>query len=206
MAKRSNKLRSEQIRQTLAQEAAKIMSEQGIADFFLAKRKAAERLAVRDVSVLPKNTEIEAALSERHRLFHGDAHEQELMDLRRASLQVMRRLQAFQPRLVGAVLSGTASRYSEISLHVFADQAETVALRLLEDGIRYDLSEKKLRYEPGRTVAYPCYRFVAEDYPVEAVVFPIDGIRQSPSSPVDGKPMHRADVTELKTLLQEIVF
>lgn len=204
MARRSNKQRTEQVRHALAQEAARIMSEQGIADFFLAKRKAAERLAIRDVSVLPRNTEIEAALSERHRLFHRDSHSQELDELRRVSLRVMQRLQQFQPRLVGPVLSGTASRYSEIDLHVFADQAESVALRLLEDGIQYESGEKKLRYEPGRVVAYPSYRFVAESHAVEAVVFPVDGIRQSPSSPVDGKPMERADIAVVANLLDDL--
>lgn len=203
MARRSNKQRTEQVRHALAQEAAKIMSEQGIADFFLAKRKAAERLAIRDVSVLPRNTEIEAALSERHRLFHRDSHSQELDELRRVALRVMHRLQSFQPRLVGPVWSGTASKHSEINLHAFADQAEAVALRLLEDGIQYESGEKKLRYEPGRLVAYPSYRFVAENHAVEVIVFPIDGIRQAPSSPVDGKPMERADIPAVSNLLAE---
>ena len=202
MAKRGGNQRSEQLRQALAQEAAKIMSEQGIGDFFLAKRKAAERMGIRDLAVLPKNTEIEAALVERQRLFSNEAHDQELSELRRTSLRLMQLLKQFQPRLVGPVLSGTASRHSEISLHLFADQPESVAFRLLEDGVQHQLGEKKLRYEPGRTVAYPSYRFIAGNHPVEAVVFPIDGIRQSPSSPVDGKPMHRADAAELRTLLE----
>lgn len=201
MAKRSSNPRAEQIRLALAQEAAKIMSEQGIGDFLLAKRKAAERLAVRDISVLPKNTEIEAALSERQRLFGQDVHAEELAGLRRTSLQVMRLLAQFQPRLVGSVLSGTATRHSDINLHLFADQTETVSWRLLEDGIQHELGEKKLRYEPGRIVSYPSYRFIAGRHKVEAVVFPIDGIRQAPSSPVDGRPMHRADISELQNLL-----
>jgi hypothetical protein len=44
-------------------------------------------------------------------------------------------------------------------------------------------------------------QFVAGDKEIEAVVFPLNGIRQSPSSPVDGKPMRRADIAELETLL-----
>jgi hypothetical protein len=32
-------------------------------------------------------------------------------------------------------------------------------------------------------------------------VFPIDGIRQSPYSPVDGRPMKRADVKEVSDLI-----
>ena len=34
------------------------------------------------------------------------------------------------------------------------------------------------------------------------VVFPIDGIRQSPASPVDGRPMKRADAAEIEAMLE----
>ena len=92
----------------LAQEAARIMSEQGIDDYGLAKRKAAERLGASDIAVLPKNTEIEAALAAHHRLFEGSKHSNALSALRRTALQAMKLLDSFQPRLVGPVLSGTA--------------------------------------------------------------------------------------------------
>ena len=58
-------------------------------------------------------------------------------------------------------------------------------------------------YEPNRLVAYPVVQFVAGDREIDAVVFPIDGIRQSPASPVDGRPMRRADAAELESLLDE---
>jgi hypothetical protein len=32
-------------------------------------------------------------------------------------------------------------------------------------------------------------------------VFPLDGIRQAPVSPVDGRPMRRADAAELSLLV-----
>jgi hypothetical protein len=51
------------------------MAEHGIGDFLQAKRKAADRLGVHDVAVLPKNVEIEAALRERQRLFGGELHD-----------------------------------------------------------------------------------------------------------------------------------
>ena len=192
--------RADQLRRTLAQEAARIMSEQGIDDFLLAKRKAAERFGVGDASVLPKNTEIEAALAEYHRLFGANDHPGELKKLRRVALQAMRLLEEFEPRLVGPVLTGTASEHSEINLHLFAEQPESVAMRLLEQGIPHQVAERRLRYEPTRVIAYPAFKFVAGKQPIDAVVFPLDGIRQSPASPVDGKPMRRgarADVEEL---------
>jgi hypothetical protein len=64
------------------------------------------------------------------------------------------------------------------------------------------VAERRLRYEPNRLVSYPVVQFVAGDKEIDAVVFPIDGIRQSPASPVDGRPMRRADAAELESLLE----
>lgn len=202
MVKRANP-RAEQLRRALALEAARIMSEQGIDDYRLAKRKAAERLGATDIAVLPKNTEIEAALAEHQRLFEADTHSSELQSARRTALQAMQVLQKFEPRLVGPVLSGTASAHSEIHLHLFAEGTEAVVMHLMEQGIPYEVAERRLRYEPDRLVAYPVVRFVAGNREIDAVVFPVDGIRQSPASPVDGRPMRRADRAELEALLAQ---
>lgn len=200
MSKRTNP-RAEHLRQALAQEAARIMSEQGIDDYRLAKRKAAERLGATDIAVLPKNTEIEAALEAHQRLFESDRHSSVLDAARRTALQAMRLLRQFQPRLVGPVLSGTASAHSEINLHLFAEGAESVALHLVDNGIPYEIAERRLRYEPDRLVSYPVVKFVAGNREIDAVVFPLNGIRQAPASPVDGRPMRRADSQEIESLL-----
>jgi hypothetical protein len=202
MTKRSNP-RAEHLRRALAQEAARIMAEQGIDDYRLAKRKAAERLGATDIAVLPKNTEIEEALADHQRLFESHTHSSTLRDIRRTALQAMRLLKRFEPRLVGPALSGTASAHSEVNLHLFADGAESVALHLLDNGIPHRIAERRLRYEPDRLVSYPVVRFVAGNRDIDAVVFPINGIRQSPSSPVDGRPMRRANTEELESLLSD---
>ena len=195
--------RAEMMRLAVAEEAARVMSEQGIDDFLVAKRKAAERLGVVDASILPRNTEIEAALFARRRLFSGGRHEAALADLRRSALQAMRLMADFEPRLVGPVLTGTASAHSDIHLHLFTDTPEAVSIRLDERGVPHEALERRLKFERDRVVTYPAFRFVAGRQAVDAVVFPLDGIRQSPSSPVDGKPMRRATAAEVETLLQQ---
>jgi hypothetical protein len=87
--------RSEDLRRALAQEAARIMAEHGIEDFLQAKRKAADRLGVNDVAVLPKNIEIEAALRAHQRLFGRDTHDHSLKEQRRIALDTMRMLAEF---------------------------------------------------------------------------------------------------------------
>jgi len=202
MPKRRNH-RAEHLRRAVAQEAARIMSEQGIDDFLLAKRKAADRLGATDLAALPRNAEIEAALHEHHRLFQSTTHGPALTALRRAALDAMRLFAEFEPRLVGPVLSGTASAHNEINLHLFAETPEAVALRLMERSIPHHVGERRLRYDPGRTVAYPVFRFVAGRQMIDAVVFPLDGVRQSPSSPVNGRPMRRASQDEVAALVAQ---
>jgi predicted nucleotidyltransferase len=193
--------RAEDLRSALAQEAARIMAEQGIGDFLQAKRKAADRLGVNDVAVLPKNVEIEAALRAHQRLFGRDSHDHTLKEQRRIALDTMRMLEEFQPRLVGSVLTGTATNYSDINLHLFADAAESVAMHLLEIGVPHEFYERRVKMDAERSINYPALRFEANGRTVDATVFPIDGIRQSPYSPVDGKPMKRADAREVSELL-----
>jgi hypothetical protein len=193
--------RSGNLRRALAQEAARIMSEHGVHDFLTAKRKAAERFGITDEAVLPRNTEIEDALMEYQRLFAADTHGVTLKAQREVALQVMQWFSEFEPRLVGPVLSGTATAHTDVQLHLFAERAETVAMRLLDRGVEHEVTERRLRLDAARFRAYPGLRFELSRQMVELTVFPTDGIRQAPVSPVDGRPMRRADTAELEQLV-----
>lgn len=194
-------VRSENLRLALAQEAARVMAEHGIRDFLAAKRKAAERFGVVDSAVLPKNTEIEAALAQYQRLFAAESHAQLLLSQRYVAVQAMRCFADFAPRLVGPVLSGTATAHCDVQLHVFADTAEAVLINLMDRSIPHEVTERRVKMSVERVLAYPAVRFVLDDQAVEATVFPADGIRQAPVSPVDGKPMRRANLAEVEALI-----
>ena len=56
----------DQLRQLIAQQAARMMAEDGIHDFAYAKKKAGKQLGVSENSVLPTNAEIEDEI----RLYH----------------------------------------------------------------------------------------------------------------------------------------
>lgn len=193
-------------RQHLAQEAARIIVEQGLRDYRVAKTKAAERLGMNNRGALPGNTEIEEAIAEHLLLFGGESHADFLHGLRMTALSAMHLLQDFSPRLVGPVLAGTADDNSAINLHVFADSCEVVALFLADQGIACRLYERRLKNRRGRNVQpdiVPGYEFAFEGEPVEATVFPVDGIRQAPLSPIDSRPMQRADDKRVRALLKE---
>ncbi|MEX2496053.1 MAG: hypothetical protein WD448_08195 [Woeseia sp.] len=190
-------------RQVLAQEAARIIVEQGIQDYRAAKRKAAERLGMSARGVLPGNSEIERAVGDHLKLFGRESHLDFLRLLRRAALSAMDLLSPFRPRLVGPVLNGTAASNSAVNLHVFADNFELVALTLQESRVNYRLYERRLKSRRDRAQTFGGFRFIHEGTPVEATVFPVDGMRQAPISPIDGKPMRRADSRAVRDLLDE---
>lgn len=190
-------------RQLLAQEAARIIVEQGIEDYRLAKNKAAERLGLSERGSLPGNSEIEQALGEHLQLFGRESHLDLLQSLRQAALAAMEILSQFSPRLVGPVLNGTAGASTAINLHVFSDTPELVAYRLDEARLSYRPYERRLKSRRDRAESYAGYRFIHDDMSIEATVFPVNGMRQAPISPVDGKPMKRADRSAVERLLNE---
>jgi hypothetical protein len=187
----------------IAQEAARLMSEHGIRDFHRAKLKAAERLGILDTQALPRNQEIEQALREHQRLFHADSQPQLLRQRREAAAEAMRFLHAFEPRLVGAVLEGTADAHSAICLHVFADDPEAVGLFLREHGVPFETQTRRLRSSRDAQADYPVLLFAADELPFDLTVLPRDALRQAPLDRIDEKPMRRAPLAAVEELLAE---
>lgn len=195
--------RDRQMRQRIAQEAARLIVSEGIRDYLVAKRKAAERLGAPDTQNLPRNTEVEIELAAYQRLFREQDQPHRLRELRKAAFNAMRFFERFEPRLTGSVLSGTAGAHSDVNLHLFAESPEEVHLFMLESNVPYEQSQRRLRMDRDDYATYPSVRFLAGDIEVEAVIFPLNGLRQAPRSPLDGKPMARANLRRVEELLEE---
>lgn len=189
------------VRQELAQEAARIMLDDGIRDFGLAKRKAAEHLGVDARHEMPSNMEIQDAAIERSRLFATPASRAAYRDRLQAAQVVMDRLAHLEPRLVGPLLQGLVESQPRINLHGFAETVEEVILELGDRGIHCETGERRYRSRQGREQRIPYLAFRGpDDTDVELTVFPLDGMRQAPPSPVDGRPIQRATRAEVERL------
>ena len=195
--------RTRERRHRLANEAARLMAESGIRDYHQAKLKAAERLGIHDDASLPRNREIEDALREYQRLFQGDAQAKGLRERREAALRALEFFADFEPRLVGAVLDGTADTNSPVSLHLYTDDAKAMP-RFLEDrGIPAEASSRRLRLDRQRDAEFDVWIFSADDLTFDLTVLPIDALRQAPLSSLDEKPMKRASLPQLRELLAQ---
>ncbi len=191
------------LRTLLAQECARIMSEEGVKDFLVAKRKAAGRLGITGKALMPSNKEIEQSRWQYQRLFQAEKQTLQLRTLRAAAIEAMEFFARFRPRLVGPVLSGIAGLHSEVNLHVFADTPEEIILFLMEKHIPLEPSERRLRLCNGEYAYFPVLAFEAGEVGIDLTIFPVQSEREAPRSPVDGQPMRRADLDTVQTLLEE---
>jgi hypothetical protein len=195
--------RTRERRQRLAIEAARLMLEGGIRDFHQAKLKAAARLGEHDERDLPRNAEVEQAMRDYQRLFHGDRQQQHLQQRREAALRAMTFFERFDPRLVGAVLDGTADEHSAVMLQLYDDNPDAVALFLDEHGIPYEQRERQLRLDRERAQDFPVYVFAADGLPFDLTVLPRDVLRQAPLDRIGGRPMQRASLGALRELVAQ---
>lgn len=172
-------------------------------NFRSAKEKAVTRLGLEQQGALPSNEEVEQALAERHRIFHGDAHEAHVTRLRQAALELMHRLQRFEPRLAGPVLNGSATEHAVVDLHVFSDAPEDVSAEIALLGLACRSVEHRLRLRRDEIEAFPGYRVRGPDCEFSLTVFPERLRGHAPLSPIDGRPMRRVTARDVEALLSE---
>ncbi|MEO7200764.1 MAG: hypothetical protein ABIY56_11200 [Dokdonella sp.] len=189
-----------EVRRRIAVEAARLLTEQGMRDFHQAKSKAALNLGLGDNVALPRNDEVEDALREHQRLFHSDAQPARLAQLRHVAIEAMGFLQSFQPRLVGAVLEGTADHHSAVCLHVFADNPREVMTFLSDQRIPFAEETRRLRSDQRNERDYPVLSFLADDIAIDLTVFNRSETQHAPLDRITLRPMRRANLAYVTAL------
>jgi hypothetical protein len=190
------------MRARIAAAAARVMAEDGIDDFALAKRKAARQLGAEDTQSLPKNEEIEAELRTYQALYQGEEQRDRIRYLRERALEAMQLLSQFRPYLAGAVLKGTAGRYSDIDLQLFTDDSKGVELFLLNRSISYEISD--LRHFAGdQARAVPVFKLDWQGVPVNLAIYGSKDERGTLRATWAGRPIERAGIQAVTLLLAD---
>ena len=201
--------RQSQLRQLVAQQAARMMAEDGISDFGYAKKKAGRQLGVVDANCLPSNAEIEEEIRLFHEIYNSEDQPKALRQLREDALATMQIFKRFNPHLTGSVLDGTAGQYAETHIHLFADRAKEVEIFLLNQQIPYDSDEKSYRVRDkksgekrgGERMRVPMFTLEGPNGLIKLSVFEFDDIRFSTKHPATGGVSDRVDTDSLKALL-----
>ncbi len=197
------------MRQMIAQQAARMMAEDGISDFAYAKKKAGKQLGISENSVLPTNAEIEEEIRLYHEIYNADEQHLELEKLRKAALITMQLFERFNPHLTGSVLDGTAGKFSQTNIHLFADSAKEVEMFLLNMQIPFESSEKSYRLsdKPSKDKkekvrkTVPVFTLETELGVQKLSVFDVDDLRIATKKTSDGANAERMDIAELKAII-----
>ena len=185
MPKTIDQRRTSQLRKRIANAAARLIAEHGLADYAQAKRKAAHSLGLPDGTPLPENAEIDSELRSYQRLFQDDEQRERIDHLRRKAGEIMGILQRFNPYLTGSVLDGSAGRYAEIDVQLFTDSAKDVEIFLLNEHLEFTHSVPRTdRAEAVLTID-------DDDAEINLIVYPAHQERVSFKTR-DGKVRQRA--------------
>ena len=190
------------MRARIAAAAARVMAEDGVDDFALAKRKAARRLGAPESEAMPTNEEVEAELRAYRALYQADDHERIVAELRAVALDAMQALEEFHPYLTGPVLKGIAGAYSEIDLQLFPDSAKDVEMFLLNRNIAFATREGR-RFSGDRTHAVSVFTLDWRGAPLRLSVFDRRDERVALKTSQAGKVMDRAGIAEVGALLRD---
>lgn len=197
MSRRAN------MRKRLAAEAARLMIEEDIKEYYTAKHLAADNLlGMRrtDTTPLPSNREIRAAVVERVGA-QGPARDRQLRHLRLVALDVMQALARFDPRLIGSVASGAIHPGSDIDIQVFTRDHDRLERVLWVEGYDAERTEVDV-VKDGRLRQFVHYHFEADGAPVELSVYAPEELYQVAISSIDGKPIDRLPAGRLLEVLR----
>lgn len=194
------KHKQQQMRTRIAAAAARIMAEDGVEDFALAKRKAARQLGAEDTQALPKNEEIEFELRTYQSLYQGEEQRERIRTLRSQALQAMRLLEPFRPYLSGPVLKGTAGRYSDIDLQLFTDDSKAVEMFLLNRSIPYEVTQQR-HFAGDRERAVSVLKLDWHGIPINVAVYFANDERGIVKTTAAGRPIERAGIPAVALLL-----
>lgn len=184
------------VRASIASAAARLMAEDGITDYYHAKRKAARQLGLPEHTTYPDNAEVEAELRAYRSIYQDDDHLERLGALRHTALELLDLLVDFHPYLTGSVLDGTAGEHSNIDIQLFADSAKEVEIFLLNRGMIFE------HVEPRNDKVEAVLVLDTDTADANLVIYP-PRLERVSLKHRDGRPRERVKADALRTLLAE---
>ena len=188
----------------IAVEAARIAAEFGSTDLVSARRKAVKNLGARNSKLWPDISDVEDALRKRQRLFHAPRQNAAQLQLLQTAIDAMAEFDAFQPRLFGPVLEGTADLHSEISLLLYADTPEDVIFYLTDKGIPWRAGEAHMNFSRRRQETRPSLRFRAADTDIRLIILTPTDQRETLYSHDLDKPLRVGSIHQVEARLKNL--
>jgi hypothetical protein len=193
---------NDKLRRRLAFDAARLIYTRQESDPYRAVLRAA-RKAFRGwlkPSEFPSATEIRLHLQKMSWITDGDARFDNLRDVRRKALELMRSLLQFSPRLVGSAVSGDVRRLRQIDLRLFTDNPVSVAA-VLDAFDPATLHDELAVIRGGQSLSLPMWRLF-EPLPTRIIAWPARYARRAIRRRATGIKVDQATLPQLEALIR----
>ena len=161
---------SKNIKLSVANLAAQMIMEEGIKDYFFAKKKAAKSLGLNENVSLPTNLQIDKAIEEFHKIFNQDTNIEFLEHFKVQALNVMDLFKGFKPHLMNELTKGIIPKFPEIKINLFADNIKDIEYVLLNSEISYEFSETKMYKKSGKNSIKSVPTIYLDSLPIPAEI------------------------------------
>ncbi len=155
---------------TIANLAARMIMEEGVKDYFFAKKKAARSLGFNEEVNLPTNMQIDKAIEEFHKIFNQDIGNDFLEHFKTQALNVMDMFKNFRPHLMNKLSEGIIPKFPEIKINLFADNLKDIEYILLNSEITYEFSETKTNKKVGKNSIKSVPTIYLDSHPIPTEV------------------------------------
>jgi hypothetical protein len=190
----------QQMRERIAHGAARLIAQDGVSDYGLAKRKAARQVGAPDSRNLPTDLEIEEALRAYQKLYQADEQPEQLQRLRELALDMMHLLAAFNPHLTGSVLSGSAGRHADVHLQLYTDDLKELEIFLHNQQIPFRARETRMWIGDAQAVV-PAFIVSTPETDIHITVLAPAHRRQPLRLSLEGRVLERAPIESIETLV-----
>ncbi len=190
--------------EALTDETARLICDDGFADYRQARLKAIELLGLFPRAPVIDNRRVQARVLARQALFGGAAYYAELLAMRRVARRIMKLLADYSPLLSGSCVSGAIGVGHRVQIHLICEPPETVEIFLHNRRIICEQGERRYRLSDGREFLAPLIRVETDHVGVDIAVFDEGARRNGPLSAIDGKPAERLTLERLEVLIGEM--
>jgi len=143
---------SKNMKVIVANLAAQMIMEEGIKDYFFAKKKAAKSLGLNENTNLPTNSQIDKAIDDFNKIFNPNIDIEFLQQFKTQALEIMIIFKNFKPHLMNQLSEGIIPKFPEIKINLFADNLKDVEYVLLNSELSYDFKEVKMNNKVGKNL------------------------------------------------------
>lgn len=187
--------------EALTDETARLICDDGFADYRQARLKAIELLGLYQRAPGIDNRRVQARVLARQELFGGTAYHAQLLAMRQAARRIMKLLADYSPLLSGSCVSGAIGVGHRVQIHLICEPPEAIEIFLHNRRIVCEQDERRYRLSDGREFLAPLICMEVDRVGVDIAVFDEGARRNAPLSAIDGKPAERLTMDRLEVLI-----